>query len=186
MRTPVFFHSGSEDSRGYVWDRHYNARVASLPHDAVVNCVAVNPRDPSMAVSVSDDHTVKIWRSKAFHRWGPRVVVGGGGRRDVTPPGFYFWKLIFCHRHFSRRMFSLSFGVGKHCCCTPLEVRLATPWKNPLLRLRKKMISTPRKRGVGFRFLFGQKQLFALVRARYRSALASTRAWHRSAFTNTY
>nr|CAB3245410.1 F-box/WD repeat-containing protein 5 [Phallusia mammillata] len=64
----LYVASGSEDSRGYIWDRHYNTSVSSLPHDDVVNCVAVNPRDPSMAVSVSDDKTIKIWRSKAFHR----------------------------------------------------------------------------------------------------------------------
>ncbi|CAK8673780.1 unnamed protein product [Clavelina lepadiformis] len=60
--------SGSEDGRGYIWDRHYHSCVASLSHDNVVNCVAVNPRDSSMAVSVSDDNKIKIWRSKSFHR----------------------------------------------------------------------------------------------------------------------
>ncbi|CAK8675043.1 unnamed protein product [Clavelina lepadiformis] len=60
--------SGSEDDRGCIWDRHYQACVASLHHDKVVSCVAVNPRDTSMAVSVSDDNKVKIWGSKSFHK----------------------------------------------------------------------------------------------------------------------
>ena len=64
----IFPCSGSENSKGYIWDRHYEAQVATLAHEKVVNCVAVNPRDPHMAVSVSDDHTIKIWRSKSFHR----------------------------------------------------------------------------------------------------------------------
>ena len=62
------FFSGSGDACGYIWDRHYGTRIALLPHENVVNCVAVNPRDPSMAVSVSDDKSIKIWRSKAFSR----------------------------------------------------------------------------------------------------------------------
>lgn len=60
--------SGSENKQGYLWDRHYGNVVSTLRHENVVNCVALNPRDPSMAVSVSDDRMIKIWRSKSFHR----------------------------------------------------------------------------------------------------------------------
>lgn len=57
-------YSGSEDKKGYVWDQTYGCLLASLPHDNVVNCLAFNPADPEMLVSVSDDQTVNIWRSK--------------------------------------------------------------------------------------------------------------------------
>ncbi|XP_078488899.1 F-box/WD repeat-containing protein 5 [Ciona intestinalis] len=64
----LYVASGSEDNCGYIWDRHYGVCVSQLVHDDVVNCVAVNPCDPSMAVSASDDKTIKIWRSKSFRR----------------------------------------------------------------------------------------------------------------------
>uniref|UniRef100_H2XRN7 F-box domain-containing protein n=1 Tax=Ciona intestinalis TaxID=7719 RepID=H2XRN7_CIOIN len=64
----LYVASGSEDNCGYIWDRHYGVCVSRLVHDDVVNCVAVNPCDPSMAVSASDDKTIKIWRSKSFRR----------------------------------------------------------------------------------------------------------------------
>lgn len=60
--------SGSEDKRGYLWDRHYHTLLSTFRHEDVVNCVALNPRDPSMAVTVSDDKLIKIWRSRSFHR----------------------------------------------------------------------------------------------------------------------
>lgn len=60
--------SGSEDNQGYLWNKYYGCLVSKLKHDNVVNCVAINPCDTSMAVSVSDDHTIRIWRSKGFVR----------------------------------------------------------------------------------------------------------------------
>ena len=33
-------------------------------HKDTVNAVAVNPVDETMAISVSDDMTVRLWRSK--------------------------------------------------------------------------------------------------------------------------
>ncbi|CAL4126189.1 unnamed protein product [Meganyctiphanes norvegica] len=56
--------SGAEDKHGYVWERHYGVSLAKLPHKDVVNAVAFNPADPEMLVTVSDDHKIKIWRSR--------------------------------------------------------------------------------------------------------------------------
>ena len=56
--------SGSENKQGYIWDRHYRCIVGTLPHNDVVSCVTFNPVDQEMAVTVSDDHTVKVWRSR--------------------------------------------------------------------------------------------------------------------------
>nr|XP_039254409.1 F-box/WD repeat-containing protein 5-like [Styela clava] len=64
----LYVSSGSENLKGYLWDRYYGVLLSTFKHVDVVNCVALNPRDPSMAVSVSDDNSIKIWRSKSFHR----------------------------------------------------------------------------------------------------------------------
>jgi F-box/WD-40 domain protein 5 len=60
----MYLASGSEDKHGYLWDRHYGVSLAKLPHTDVCNSVAFNPADSRMLVSVSDDGTIKIWRSK--------------------------------------------------------------------------------------------------------------------------
>ncbi|KAH8032802.1 hypothetical protein HPB51_001937 [Rhipicephalus microplus] len=57
--------SGAEDKKGYLWDRHYSACLATLPHSDVVNAVAFNPKDPQMLVTASDDFSLKVWRSRA-------------------------------------------------------------------------------------------------------------------------
>ncbi|XP_066945784.1 F-box/WD repeat-containing protein 5 [Macrobrachium rosenbergii] len=59
-----FVASGAEDRHGYIWERHYGVCLARLPHKDVVNAVAFNPRDPEMLVTVSDDHKIKVWRSR--------------------------------------------------------------------------------------------------------------------------
>lgn len=52
-----------------MWDRHYRAKLATLMgHAGVVNCVAFNPVNQQMLVSVSDDHTVRVWRSRQLSR----------------------------------------------------------------------------------------------------------------------
>ena len=60
--------SGSEDSAAYVWDRRFGCLLSRNTHDNVVNCVAFNPQDPEMLVSVGDDMKVKIWISKQRER----------------------------------------------------------------------------------------------------------------------
>ncbi|KAK3886739.1 hypothetical protein Pcinc_009117 [Petrolisthes cinctipes] len=56
--------SGAEDKHGYVWERHYGVCLSRLPHKDVVNAVAFNPKDPEMLITVSDDHKIKVWRSR--------------------------------------------------------------------------------------------------------------------------
>ncbi|XP_076436408.1 F-box/WD repeat-containing protein 5-like [Babylonia areolata] len=56
--------SGAEDRRGYMWDRHYGVHLHCFPHNDVVNSVAFNPRDQEMLVTVSDDNSIKVWRSQ--------------------------------------------------------------------------------------------------------------------------
>jgi len=56
--------SGAEDKYAYLWDRHYGNCLAKLPHNDIVNSVAFNPVDNEVLISVSDDNTIKIWRSR--------------------------------------------------------------------------------------------------------------------------
>ncbi|XP_077333046.1 F-box/WD repeat-containing protein 5 [Lithobates pipiens] len=63
-----FVASGAEDRCGYIWDRHYNVCLAKLPHEDVVNSVAFCPVDQELLLSVSDDFTIKVWRSARSQR----------------------------------------------------------------------------------------------------------------------
>lgn len=56
--------SGAEDKHGYLWDRHYGIFLKKFSHSDVVNSVAFNPQDPEVLVTVSDDNSIKIWRSQ--------------------------------------------------------------------------------------------------------------------------
>jgi len=60
--------SGSEDHTGLIWDRYYGCRLAGNKHKACVNCVAFHPANSQVMVSVSDDKTIKIWKSKFLNR----------------------------------------------------------------------------------------------------------------------
>ena len=60
--------SGSEDSKGYIWDRHYKCLVSTLPHEKCVSCVAFDPNDEERCVTASDDYTLKVWCSKKHKR----------------------------------------------------------------------------------------------------------------------
>lgn len=61
--------SGSEDARGYIWDRHYTTLLSTFQHDeGVVNAIAFCPSNQEYLVTVSDDNTIKIWRSKHLMR----------------------------------------------------------------------------------------------------------------------
>lgn len=59
-----FVVSGAEDKQGYLWDRHYSIPLYRFPHNNVVNCVALNPTNPEMLVTVSDDFSIKVWTSR--------------------------------------------------------------------------------------------------------------------------
>lgn len=62
---PLTFSSGAEDHCAHVWDRHFGAKLATLKgHSNVVNCVAFNPVNQEMVVSASDDHTIRVWKSR--------------------------------------------------------------------------------------------------------------------------
>lgn len=56
--------SGAEDKHGYIWDRHYGICLNKFPHNDVVNSVAFNPSDPETLVTVSDDQSIILWRSR--------------------------------------------------------------------------------------------------------------------------
>lgn len=60
--------SGAEDRAAFVWERNYSIPLVRLPHTDVVNSVAFNPENSEMLVSVSDDHSIKLWRSKRLCR----------------------------------------------------------------------------------------------------------------------
>ncbi|KAF2367827.1 WD40 repeat [Trinorchestia longiramus] len=55
--------SGGNKS-GRLWDRHYGFCVAHLPHSDSVSCAALSATRPHMLLTVSDDKTVKVWRSR--------------------------------------------------------------------------------------------------------------------------
>ena len=63
-----FISSGSEDSKGYIWDRYYKCLISTLPHDECVSCVAFDPTNEEICVTASDDYTLKVWCSKRHKR----------------------------------------------------------------------------------------------------------------------
>ena len=63
----MIYFSGSEDAKGYIWDRHYGVNLATFAHNyGVVNSVGFNPTNQEYLATVSDDSSIKIWRSKAL------------------------------------------------------------------------------------------------------------------------
>ena len=58
--------SGQESGfKAGLWDRHHGVQVCQFGGKDVINAVAVHPIDESVAVTVSDDMQVVLWRSKA-------------------------------------------------------------------------------------------------------------------------
>ncbi|KAF8511107.1 WD40 repeat-like protein [Hysterangium stoloniferum] len=62
-----FIVSGSENGKVYIWQRGTGELIDALAGhgQGSVNCVAWNPRIPSMFASCSDDKTIRIWESPA-------------------------------------------------------------------------------------------------------------------------
>jgi len=60
--------SGSEDCTGRIWDRYYGCCLSELPHGECVNAAVFCPTNQQLLVSVSDDQSVKVWKSKALTR----------------------------------------------------------------------------------------------------------------------
>ncbi|KAK3607875.1 hypothetical protein CHS0354_038305 [Potamilus streckersoni] len=68
--------SGSEDAKGYLWDRHYQCLLGNYEHGpGVVNAVGFSPHNQEYFVTVSDDYTIKVWRSKQLMRSIPESQV---------------------------------------------------------------------------------------------------------------
>ena len=55
-----------DESIGKLWDRHYGVSLeqSTFEHDETINCIAVDPRNEQIAVTVSDDGNIKVWRSR--------------------------------------------------------------------------------------------------------------------------
>ena len=74
--------SGSEDRKGYLWSKHYRCKVGTLQHEACVNSIAIRPFSDSrrstssnglggqIAITASDDYTIKVWKTKKAVRDG--------------------------------------------------------------------------------------------------------------------
>lgn len=79
--------SGAEDKFGYLWDRHYGVCLQKFPHKDVVNSVAFHPKNPEMLVTVSDDYTVKIWRSRHLEKLckQERAQRDSNNKDQITP-----------------------------------------------------------------------------------------------------
>uniref|UniRef100_A0A0K2TNE3 F-box domain-containing protein n=1 Tax=Lepeophtheirus salmonis TaxID=72036 RepID=A0A0K2TNE3_LEPSM len=58
-----FITSGSENSKGIIWERSSGIKLSELKHDACVNSVAFYPNDEERCISISDDGTIKVWES---------------------------------------------------------------------------------------------------------------------------
>ncbi|KAL9989008.1 hypothetical protein ACROYT_G003512 [Oculina patagonica] len=69
--------SGAEDHCAHVWNRHFGAKLATLKgHSDIVNCVAFNPVNQEMLVSASDDHTIRVWKSRQLSKLNHKSNVG--------------------------------------------------------------------------------------------------------------
>ncbi|KAH9507393.1 hypothetical protein Btru_057988 [Bulinus truncatus] len=80
--------SGAEDRQGYLWDRHYGMPLYRFPHRNVVNCVAINPQDPELLVTVSDDYTFKVWISRCKSKERARKLISlKDSNISVSSPG---------------------------------------------------------------------------------------------------
>eukprot|EP00088_Acartia_fossae_P066419 TRINITY_DN8233_c0_g2_i3.p1 TRINITY_DN8233_c0_g2~~TRINITY_DN8233_c0_g2_i3.p1 ORF type:complete len:513 (-),score=100.37 TRINITY_DN8233_c0_g2_i3:26-1564(-) len=60
--------SGSEDMAARIWDKYYGCVAAELKHTRCVSACAFSPRNHEFAVTVSDDFTIKVWKSRDLNR----------------------------------------------------------------------------------------------------------------------
>ena len=65
--------SSGNDHRAGIWDRHHGVQLLELAEHTnnTINAIALNPVDESMAVTVSDDMTLRVWKSKLAVRNNP-------------------------------------------------------------------------------------------------------------------
>ncbi len=66
--------NGSLSEGGFLWSRTYGCLLGILHNGDGVNCVALNPVDPEMAVTVGDNGSVKLWLSKRRMKSSPGSV----------------------------------------------------------------------------------------------------------------
>jgi len=60
---------GSEDNRGYLWDRHYGCLVAVVSgHTKPVCGVALDRVKQEVMVTVGDDHQIRVLRTRKWKR----------------------------------------------------------------------------------------------------------------------
>ncbi|XP_023329717.1 F-box/WD repeat-containing protein 5 [Eurytemora carolleeae] len=71
-----FVGSGSEDELLFYWSRYYGCLVSELEHSACVNSTAFCPSNQQIIVTASDDHKVKVWKSRALMRNRSKSEIG--------------------------------------------------------------------------------------------------------------
>ncbi|QQP36409.1 Uncharacterized protein FKW44_021499 [Caligus rogercresseyi] len=59
----LYLDTGSENGKGFIWERGTGVKLSELDHEACVNSVVFHPQDEELCISVSDDKRIKVWNS---------------------------------------------------------------------------------------------------------------------------